>query len=431
MRRGATLRLVAMPGSLLALLSFACSSASEGSGAEPADGGIIGDAGAASGDAAAVADAGNGDAASSTDGADAGAATDAADAAGSTKPTPMTLISRGLPTFANHEAASAAGATDEHYNTFWQSGHTPAANDPDWIAIDLSSVPAARRSTVYALWFNEGSYPYDPDTVGGGPSYSLPGDYRYETSSAPGGGAPPTGGWSVLVTKTGNHFSSRADLLSLAGANWLRLVCTAGAATNQAFDTLLQWELYDAHAGADGWKFSGDSITGNSMRHEIADDSFNQLLEKAGVVTPFEMAAHGGWATANMLPVMDEYIANFPGRFFGIAFGTNEAYTPPATFAANMGQLIDKVLAAGKIPVVPTIAYTGADVYVDAIPPLNTEIAKLYATYGARLLRGPDLYKLLSDGRATMFDQASDLHPNAAGSAAIRQAWADMAKAVY
>jgi lysophospholipase L1-like esterase len=96
-----------------------------------------------------------------------------------------------------------------------------------------------------------------------------------------------------------------------------------------------------------------------------------------------------------------------------------------------MRQLIDKVIAAGKVPVLPTIPYTGEPTHAP-IPAYNAQISALYATYGTRLVQGPDLYTVVYQGRATMFDSPTDLHPNATGNAAIRQAWADaMVKNIY
>ena len=344
----------------------------------------------------------------------------------------MPLVSRGLPAFASYEQSPAAGAVDADYATSWRSGHVPSVADPDWIALDISSIPANQRASLYSIWFNEAGYNYETSDAS---SYTLMGDFAIESNAGPGGGQPPAAGWTPLATKTQNTLSSGAHVLATGGANWLRIVCTKGApnAAAQNTDTSLQWELYDAHAGVDAWKFGGDSITANSMGHKATNDSVNQLVNKAAPDFPaFEMAGHGGWTTATLLGVIDAYLANFPGRFYGLALGTNDAGGSPATYSANMSQLIDKVLAAGKVPVLPTIPYTGEPGHVSTILLLNAEVQKLYTTYGAKLLRGPDLYQVLYDGRATMFTNPTDLHPNELGNAAIRQAWADaMVKLVY
>ena len=215
-------------------------------------------------------------------------------------------------------------------------------------------------------------------------------------------------------------------MLDLTGYNWVRFECTASASNvaAQNTDTSLQWNLYDAHAGNDGWKFGGTRsrpTRWGTSRPTTASTS--SCTRRSSNDPAFEMAGHGGWSTATLLANIDGFLADFPGRYFGISLGTNDApgNDPPA-YLANMTLLVDKVLAAGKIPVVPTIPYTGEP--PTRHPRVQRSDPALYATYGARLLQGPDLYTVIYDGRATMFDNPTDLHPNAAGNAAIRQAWA-------
>ncbi|MGD0524942.1 MAG: SGNH/GDSL hydrolase family protein [Polyangiaceae bacterium] len=359
-------------------------------------------------------------------GPDAGSATPEAGtpAPVATQPGRMPLISGGLPAYASYASSPASNAVDADYSTVWRSGHDPAPGDTNWIALDLSSVPVASRTSVYSVWFNEYGYNYDTSD---GPSYTLPGDFTIEANAGPGGGQPPTAGWTTLVTKTGNLLSSGANLLDLTGYEWVRFNCSA-TATNAAVentDTSLQWGLYDAHAGNDGWKFGGDSITANSMGHQLTNDSFDQLVHAKIANDPaFEMAGHGGWSTATELANIDAFLADFPGRYYGLSLGTNDAPgNDPAAYLANMTQLVDTVLAAGKVPVIPTIPYTGEPTHA-TIPEYNAQIQTLYATYGSKLVHGPDLYSVIYAGRATMFTNPTDLHPNAVGNAAIRQAWA-------
>ena len=348
----------------------------------------------------------------------------------SLRPGPMPLISLGVPAFATHSIQPPSAAVDADYRTAWRSGHTPSADDPDALALDLSRVPAEARAVVYSLWFNEAGYSYD---TADGHSYALPGDYAIQSNSAPGGGSPPASGWVTLAGRKGNTLSSGAHLLRLGGASWVRFVSTASAprAAPMNVDTALQWALYDAHAGLDGWKLVGDSITANAMGHVATNDAFDQLVHRQVPASPaFEMAGHGGWTSGNALAAIDAYLADFPGRYVGLALGTNDG--DPAAYGANMTRLIDRVLAAGKVPVLPTLPYTEEPGHVPVLPRLNAEVARLYAAYGARLVHGPDLWTLLRAGKATMFDRPTDLHPNAAGNAAIRQAWADaMVRAVY
>jgi lysophospholipase L1-like esterase len=342
----------------------------------------------------------------------------------------MPLISRGLPVFASRSRSAAARAIDDDYATTWSSGHPPSTAEPDWIAVDLSSVPALRRASVYSVWFNEAGYVYDTSE---GYSYALPGDYEIQSHDGSGDGSPPAGGWVTLVSRKGSTFSSGADLLHLDGAAWLRFICTANARNTAPQNAYLaiQWDLHDAHASLDAWKFVGDSITANAMGHRKTNDSFNQLVSRQVPNFPaFEMAGHGFWTSATALGSIEPFLSSFPGRFVALPLGTNDG--DPDAYRANMHNLIDRVLAAGKQPVLPTIPYTGEPAHLPQIAKLNAVVRELYASYGSRLTMGPDLYEILYRGRSAMFDKPDDLHPNERGNAAIRQAWADaMVAEVY
>ncbi len=345
----------------------------------------------------------------------------------------MPRISVGQPAFAKYSPNTAADAFDADYSTDWRSSHIPSSSDPDWLAIDLSSVPVVQRTTVYSVWFNEFGYNYDTSD---GYSYTLPGDFQIQANAAPGGTQPPSSGWVTLTTTKGNELSSGANLLDLSGYNWVRFYCTAHApnSDSQNQDLTLQWNLYDAHLGNDGWKFGGDSITANSMGHKSSNDSFNQLVHQQVKNYPaFEMAGHGGWTAYEMLKYIDSFLGDFPGRFFGLSLGTNDAPgNDPATFQTDMSTLVDKVIAAGKVPVIPTIPYTGEPSHVTTVPKYNAAIQALYTKYGNKVLHGPDLFTIIYQGRAAYFDNPTDLHPNEAGNHAIRQAWADtMVKNVF
>ena len=343
---------------------------------------------------------------------------------------PMPLISQGLPAYASYAQSPASYAFDADYTTTWRSGHDPTSADSNWLAVDLSTVPTAQRTTVYSVWFNEAGYTYDTQPANA-QSYGLPGDYAIQGNSAAGGGPAPLTGWVTLAgaSITGNFLSSGANLFNLSGYNRVRFNCTATASNMapQNTDTFLQWNLYDAHTGNDGWKFGGDSITANAMHHKT-NASFDQLVHLQKTNNPaFEMAGYGGWKASDMLGVIDRYLANFPGKYFGLSLGTNDAQDggpTPAAYASNMTQLINKVLAAGKVPVIPMIPYTGEPAHTQ-IPTFNAQITQLYGTYGSSLVHGPDLYSVIYNGRATMFDNPTDLHPNETGNSAIRQAWAN------
>lgn len=145
----------------------------------------------------------------------------------------------------------ASDANDDAHYTTWKS------DAPDYVAYDLSGVPASQRGRVLAVWYNGSTF----DRVG---RYITvdgePTDYVLETNDAP-GGTYPQDGWQVLETVTGNTLSTRSHLLDLGGANWLRMRVT-GAEGGISLDL----DLHDASQGADdNWIFYGDSITAGGM----------------------------------------------------------------------------------------------------------------------------------------------------------------------
>jgi hypothetical protein len=61
------------------------------------------------------------------------------------------------------------------------------------------------------------------------------------------------------------------------------------------------------------------------------------------------------------------------------------------TFYANIQQLVQTVIAAGKVPVVPTIPYSTDPKRMANIPALNDQIRALYLAYPV-IVPGPDLW---------------------------------------
>jgi hypothetical protein len=121
-----------------------------------------------------------------------------------------------------------------------------------------------------------------------------------------------------------------------------------------------------------------------------------------------------------------------------ISFGTNDAIGNVSSedFYNYYKQIVDAVLAAGKIPVVPTIAWLRQEPASGRVPDLNAALAQLKEDYipegesESLILDGPDLYTLFSTDQALVSDD--DVHPNATGYTALRNAWAQkMLEVVY
>ena len=348
---------------------------------------------------------------------------------------PLPLISHNVATYASASVYPPTHADDYTATTMqWRS----TGRLPVWLAYDLSSVPPAQRQSNLVVWYNADSYEYTYSMDAHGPSYNMPMTYTLESNSAVGGGSPPINGWTPLARVNGNLYHSRQHLIALNGANWLRLTVTGvrGAALND--DATLKMDVYDASRGtADDFIFYGDSITADAMNHNTtnagATDWLGALIhtlapahypvaESGGI--PFLTSADG----AAWLPT---WLALFPGHFVALSYGTNDANgcVAPDTVYKNFVTMIQTVMAAGKIPLIPHIPY-GATANIRACgPAINARIDALYHAY-PHVLAGPDLWSFFKARPALIGPDG--IHPTDAGDAALRQEWATLiARRIY
>jgi len=340
----------------------------------------------------------------------------------------MKLISRGVPSYAS--SGTASSANDGSYDSYWRSSGVPAT-----LAYDLSSVPAGNRQSIYLVWYCDPTYGYDHALVGQ-PGYNNIGSYTIEANKAAGGGSPPSSGWVTLATVSSNVLHSRDHVLQFSGYNWVRINVSASDGSPGNSDVAANMDIYDASGGVtDGWLFVGDSITASGMGHtslSVSSDSFtNQVGDLTGVYPAQENAGMPGWTATNMIPYLSTWLRSFNGKYVTINLGTNDAAggVAPGIFYANMSTLIKAVLSAGKIPVVPTIPWSRDPIHAANIPGLNAQIKNLYRAYPS-VIPGPDLYAFLNANRN--YISSDNVHPTAAGYAAIRTLWATVAaKSVY
>jgi hypothetical protein len=87
-----------------------------------------------------------------------------------------------------------------------------------------------------------------------------------------------------------------------------------------------------------------------------------------------------------------------------------------------MKQLVDAVLAKGKIPMIPLIGYTNEPNHNANIPAYNAKIEQLYSEY-PQIVHGPDFWTFFT-ARPELVG-AGDVHPTGQGDAAMRQLWAE------
>jgi lysophospholipase L1-like esterase len=340
------------------------------------------------------------------------------------------LISRGVPAFASSEIYPAKWANDNDYATFWRGAV------PSWIAYDLSAVPASNRTDVVLVWYNDpitGDYDH---AIIGGPGYNNLGAYTVEVNAAAGGGAPPATGWVVLASVSGNTLHSRQHRLHFAGYNWLRVNVSASDGSVSNVDAAINLDVYDARSVlGDDWIFFGDSITAGSMSHETTPGhgTFSQMIN-AFAPAHFPLAEGGGigyLTTTDGAHLVPGWLTIFLGKYVGLSYGTNDALgcVAPATFYNNYASMVQAVVRAGKVPLVPHIPWGPAANIQSCGPSLNAKIDNLYAAY-PQIVRGPDLWAFFKAHPKLI--SGDQIHPTAAGMSALRQQWAStVLKSVY
>lgn len=327
---------------------------------------------------------------------------------------PNPVISRNVPVYSNSGQPTAAN--DEHYFSFC---FVPT---PGYIAYDLSGVPEEQRKQVIAVWYNTSSY----DDIGMYRNRNMePSDYTVEVNSAP-GGEYPEDGWEVVETVSGNTLSSRQHLVYMEKFNWIRLNITA-ANDSAGTQASINFDVHTVSNGiSDSWLFLGDSITAGGMNNcygtgfathiNMLDDRYFPIQENGGI---------GGITSSDGNANIKRWLSTSQAKYVSIAYGTNDCWGNPngtEVYRANTKSMIDEVLAAGKIPVLPKIpASTNPDV-MNNVPLYNAVIDELYEEYGDRLVQGPDFQAMFEENPDYL--SGDGVHPSDVGYAAMRETWA-------
>ncbi len=350
-------------------------------------------------------------------------------------PAPMPVISWGEPAHASSGTASLANASSQatEWNNF--------AGYPCWLAYDLSSVPSAKRQMVWVSWWNQEGFSYDLGLFG--PSYSLPGAYTIEVNTAAGGGSPPTSGWTVLTTVTGNVFHSRSHLVNMSGANWIRFNASAGAPMNAAGNTgcSLAMDVHDASQGIDAWNFLGDSITALFADHSVSAQSlppgYSSLNFGKNIASKYP-AYNPAWEN-NGVPFLttsnyplSRYLSEglWPGKYVAMQLGANDSPTDTATFYNDMLGLVSELLAAGKTVFIATPSWQSVSMGHNDMSKLAAQVPLIIQHFaGQPVYAGPDMFAFFSQPANQGYITGNDgLHPDAQGQALMRDLWAATAE---
>ncbi len=349
------------------------------------------------------------------------------------------IISRNVPAYSS--SGTGSDANDDSLDTTWWSS-TVSSGANAWLAYDLSSVPLAKRGRVLLVWYNETSS-YD-HTVINEAAYNMPGSYTIDLNFAPGGTTPPTSGWRTVVTVTNNHYHSRQHVFDMQGANWVRINVTASDGSADNYSVRINMDIYEASYGLENDFIDyGDSITAGSMSHlttEAQVKSFGDLIHEQ-LPDQFLIEEDGGTGYLSSYNPIDSqhhylqaWLSVFPGKYVGLSYGTDDSWGcgDPAGIADkvynNYVDMVQTVLAAGKIPIVPHIIWSPRpDLRTCAIA-INAKLDQLYKIY-PKVIPGPDLFAVFQNHPEDFDDM---IHPNDKGIGLYRQAWATMfLKSIY
>lgn len=360
-----------------------------------------------------------------------------------TAPTPITMISRGQPVSTNDDFGGAFPATNANNATYggtnyWRCASAPAGGadsgpltTPVHLAYDLSSIPSGQRQSVLLYWLNDPTTDNYNSALIGQNYFNVPSSYTIETNSAA-GGSYPVAGWTTRATIAGSPYHSRQHLITMAEDNWIQINVSAvlGSGGGVNSNVAINMDVFDVSAGAsDTWLFLGDSITARGLDHD--DISLGpvlsaqiQALHPANLPTT-EDGGIGGFTAADAATNISTWLGITPAHFIALNYGTNDANSGGilvTNFQANMTTCINAVIAAGKIPVIPTIPWGNTAGLLANVPTLNAVIAGLYNTFPS-IIHGPDLYSFFNANQSLI--SGDGIHPtDPAGYLAYRQQWA-------
>jgi len=330
----------------------------------------------------------------------------------------LPLISRSVPAFASSD--TAGNANDNNYRTSWHGVI------PGWLAYDLSTVPEDQRSKIVVAWYSD-SYDYDP-TIKSRSAYGVLADYTIEGNVAPGGGTAPDSGWVALTETTNNIYHSRQHVVDFSGYNWLRINVSKVNNANGS-STSINVDVHNAQAGVeDDWIIYGDSITAGSAALNGVVGTIGQVVNTKNP-NYFPIVENGGTGSilsADGAHKINGWLSTFPGKYVGLAFGTNDSWGNPGATDAyykNMEYMVKTILAAGKVPVISKIPWSTCADVANNVPGYNAKIDALYTAY-PQIIKGPDFWAAFKN--KSEYLGPDGVHPSSKGYALMRQQWADV-----
>lgn len=337
---------------------------------------------------------------------------------------PNPVISWNCPVYPD-EQQDIKYINDGAYFSFWN------ASVPAYAAYDLSAVPEEQRKKIIAVWYNT-TGAFDYTALQYQSSNGEPSEYTIEINAAPGGKCPEDG-WETAVSVSGNTLHSRQHVIDMEGYNWIRINITEADGSSSGRSSI-NFDIHNASEGvSDSWIFYGDSITACGMNNcygtgfatyvNRIDERYFPVQENGGI---------GGILSTDGVKNIEKWLDAFPGKYVSIAYGTNDSWgnqTGAEQYYKNTAFMVEKVLEAGKVPIVPTIPFSkepGISQYLDDY---NAQIYKLYEDY-PQVVKGPDFAEIFKEHPEYL--SGDGVHPDDGGYDAMRKIWAEtMYEAVY
>ncbi|HSN14734.1 MAG TPA: GDSL-type esterase/lipase family protein [Anaeromyxobacteraceae bacterium] len=329
---------------------------------------------------------------------------------------PAPLVSRGKRVVTS--GSDGAALVDGVYRTGpkWGGGR-PSPDRPAWAAIEIGRGP----TRLLLSWTSSGNHDYWDQF------YGAPVDYRIEVSGDSTNGRDGT--WRTVVDVKDNPAHGRAHSFPFDGMRWVRMSVT------RLPEKVNFWGLFldeiDVHDLSDGgndvWAFLGDSITcetadrGTPRRPAFQD----QIAARHPGYRPATInVGLARYKTFEALAKIDQLLALNPdAHVWAILIGANDG--TPEMVRDSLGPLIDRIKAAGRIPVVARIMFqtkygpdyaAGKNVMLDAV------------VRAKGLAPGPDLYGWFKAHPERLRD---GLHPDDAGTIEVNRMWAEAVAPLY
>jgi lysophospholipase L1-like esterase len=329
---------------------------------------------------------------------------------------PAPLVSRGKRVVAS--SSGGAALVDGIYRTGpkWGGGR-PSPDRPAWAAIDIGRGP----TRLLLSWTSSGNHDYWDQF------YGAPVDYRIEVSGDSTDGRD--GSWRTVVDVKDNPAHGRAHSFPFDGMRWVRMSVTRLPEKVNVWGLFLdEIDVHDLSDGGDDvWAFLGDSITcetadrGTPRRPAFQD----QIAARHPGYRPATInVGLARYKTFEVLAKIDQLLALNPdAHVWAILIGANDG--TPEMVRDSLGPLIDRIKAAGRIPVVARIMFqtkygpdyaAGKNVMLDAV------------VRAKGLAPGPDLYGWFKAHPERLRD---GLHPDDAGTIELNRMWAEAVAPLY